>query len=158
MYPASLPLQAMLTIKNTCRVKFFPPRNRTKSSSGVVILTYPQCLCLFRKRVFMFCALLTRVRRLGRPRYWATDFRCLLVHCCHGYETGRASTSRHINTYTIVRSRYKRYLPVTQEEMETAFEKDFERFCPYFERDSDIENESQRITVKSLMSVFQVNT
>jgi len=46
-------------------------------------------------------------------------------------------------------------MDIKQEEKERAFEKDFERFCPKFERDSDIENESQRVTVKSLMSVFQ---
>ena len=45
---------------------------------------------------------------------------------------------------------------VLQEEKERAFEKDFERFCPDFVRDSDIEDHSQRINVKNLMDVFKV--
>lgn len=50
-------------------------------------------------------------------------------------------------------------LPLTQEEKERAFEKDYERFCPKFARDADIEDdELQRITVKSLVGVFQVTT
>ena len=47
---------------------------------------------------------------------------------------------------------------IVQEEKERAFEKDFERFCPHFVRDSDIEDDSQRITVKNLMDVFEVHS
>lgn len=46
-------------------------------------------------------------------------------------------------------------MDLKQEEKERAFEKDFERFCPHFVRDSDIEDESQRINVKNLMDVFR---
>ena len=47
-------------------------------------------------------------------------------------------------------------IKIVQEEKERAFEKDFERFCPHFVRDSDIEDDSQRIAVKNLMDVFKV--
>jgi len=46
-------------------------------------------------------------------------------------------------------------LDLKEEEKEGAFAKDYERFCPHFVRDSDIEDDSQRITVKNLRDVFK---
>ena len=60
-------------------------------------------------------------------------------------------TERYTNAYPQIYP-----INIVQEEKERAFEKDFERFCPHFVRDSDIEDDSQRITVKNLTDVFKV--
>ena len=66
-------------------------------------------------------------------------------------------TNKRMYRY-LERNIYPQIYPINivQEEKERAFEKDFERFCPHFVRDSDIEDESQRINVKNLMDVFRV--
>ena len=110
--------------------------------------------------------------RLGYARHWQSAVRILPVHHRHGSQTGHMHmhgtyaqihfTNKRMYRYDIWTETYTNAYPqiypinIVQEEKERAFEKDFERFCPHFVRDSDIEDDSQRITVKNLMDVFKV--
>ena len=80
----------------------------------------------------------------------------------HGTYAQIHFTNERMYRYRLWTERYTNAYPqiypinIVQEEKERAFEKDFERFCPHFVRDSDIEDDSQRISVKNLMDVFKV--